>query len=324
MSSPTRRSLLVGGLGVAAAGVVGPLGWSVLRQPRVRVTTLSAASYEADLVDILVRGIREYPDTVARARGGRVVLKPNLVEWSEKRPVNTDPRFVVAVAEAFRKLGAGEVVVGEGPGHRRDTELLLGQSGLGDLLEQERVPYVDLNVDDTRPVALPSNCTGFGSLQLAATVATADLLVSLPKMKTHHWAGTTLSMKNLFGTVPGSIYGWPKNPLHVAGIGQSIVDLWSGLKPGFAIVDGIVGMEGDGPIKGDAVSMGVVVMGDQLPAVDATTARLMELDPMRIDYLRVSRAHGGTIHDARIEVTGDVIAPRRFRLLPALEERFRG
>ena len=72
----------------------------------------------------------------------------------------------------------------------------------------------------------------------------------MPKMKTHHWTGATLSMKNLFGVVPGGVYGWPKNVLHWAGIHECIADLHALFPRQFAIVDGIVGMEGNGPIQG--------------------------------------------------------------------------
>ena len=74
----------------------------------------------------------------------------------------------------------------------------------------------------------------------------------MPKLKTHHWAGMTCSMKNLFGVVPGAVYGWPKNVLHQHGIDDSIVDLVATVRPGLTIVDGIVGMEGDGPDHGHA------------------------------------------------------------------------
>ena len=96
------------------------------------------------------------------------------------------------------------------------------------------------------------------------------MLISLPKLKTHHWAGATLSLKNLFGTLPGICYGWPKNELHWRGIQNSIVDIALTRTPDLAIVDGIVGMEGDGPLNGTAKPSGVLVMGTDLVAVDAT------------------------------------------------------
>ena len=87
-------------------------------------------------------------------------------------------------------------------------------------------------------------------------------------------------MKNLFGVMPGIVYGWPKNVLHYAGIGPSILDINAAVRPHLAIVDGIIGMEGDGPIMGTPRRPGVLVMGTNLPAVDATCARLMGIDPV--------------------------------------------
>lgn len=315
----SRRALLGGAVALAATAT-GVLVVDRLWQPYARVCTLRADSYEIDLVDLLLRGIREFPDTVARAKGARVVLKPNLVEYDQSRPINTNPRLVASAAEAFRQLGAAEVVVAEGPGHRRDTELLVGESGLQDVLHAIRAPFVDLNADSFTRVALSANHTGLGTLPVAATVLGADLLVSVAKMKTHHWAGATLSMKNLFGTVPGVAVGWPKNVLHWGGIEQSIVDLWHAVQPRFAIIDGIVGMEGDGPIRGTAVDMRTIVLGEQCPAVDAVAARLMGLDPRRMPYLAVAAGEGGTIAASRIEVVGDVIAPRPFALLEKFEK----
>ena len=107
-------------------------------------------------------------------------------------------------------------------------------------------------------------------------------------MKTHHWVGATLSMKNLFGVVPSGIYGWPKNVLHWVGIEESIVDLHAAFRHHFAIVDGIVGMEGNGPIQGTAKHVGVLVAGGDPVAVDATCCRIMGIDPMRIRYLQLA------------------------------------
>ncbi|MCB9760227.1 MAG: DUF362 domain-containing protein [Alphaproteobacteria bacterium] len=314
MTPLTRRSLLAGSAALAAA-TTGLAGYKILGQPKTRVATLRAGSYDGPLSDLLLQGIRSFPDTVARAKGARVVLKPNLVEYNPGRPINTHPRIIGAAVEAFRQLGAAEVVVAEGPGHRRDTELILELCGLAEVLRDLRVPFVDLNVDRTRTVALPLDATGMGKLELAATAAGADLLVSVAKLKTHHWAGATLSMKNLFGVVPGAVYGWPKNPLHWAGIPASILDLWSALKPGFAIIDGITGMEGDGPIMGDPVEMGCVVVGEQCPAVDATAARLMGIRAENLAYLDQASWSGGTVAASRIEVFGDVIQPRTFRVI---------
>ena len=114
-------------------------------------------------------------------------------------------------------------------------------------------------------------------LYLPKTVRGVDFLVSMPKLKTHHWAGVTLSLKNMFGTVPGACYGWPKNVLHWAGIDRAILDINAAVRPDFAIVDGIVGMEGNGPIQGTRKPAEVLILGDDPVAVDSTCARVMGL-----------------------------------------------
>ncbi len=104
-------------------------------------------------------------------------------------------------------------------------------------------------------------------------------------MKTHHWAGVTLCLKNLFGTLPGIYYGWPKNLLHFRGIERSILDLARTVKVHYNVIDGVVGMEGDGPIMGKAKPVGVLVLSPFSLAADATAARLMGFDPRRVLYL---------------------------------------
>jgi uncharacterized protein (DUF362 family) len=141
-------------------------------------------------------------------------------------------------------------------------------------------------------------------------------------MKTHHWVGATLSMKNLFGTVPGGVYGWPKNVLHWAGIHESIADLHSIYPRHFALVDGIVGMEGNGPIQGTAKPAGVLVAGRDPVAVDATCCRIMKIDPLRIAYLRMAARSGAPLAEANIRQIGETIArvASPFELIP----EFRG
>ena len=127
-------------------------------------------------------------------------------------------------------------------------------------------------------------------------------------------------MKNFFGVVPGSIYGWPKNRLHYHGIDRSIEELQRIFRNTFAIVDGIVGMEGNGPIHGRPAPAGAIVMGHDLVAVDATCCRIMGIDPTALDYInRV--ADLGQIDSSRIEQRGELPAALRrdFELMPQFE-----
>jgi uncharacterized protein (DUF362 family) len=228
--------------------------------------------------------------------------------------------FVAAVAEAFQALGAASVQLAEGPGHRRTTLDLASAAGYFSAIPHFERRFTDLNLDEITRVQLFRPFSKLRELYLPNTVLGSDLLVSLPKMKTHHWTGATLAMKNLFGIVPGAVYGWPKNVLHRSGIDQCIADLYTLFPRQFAIVDGITAMQGNGPILGDAISPGVIVAGSHPPSVDATCCRLMQIDPHKITYLKLAGRSSGWQPD-EVEQTGEPVAPlsRRFELLPQLE-----
>jgi len=316
----TRRNFLAGGaLALAGAGF-GAWWW---QRQIADVFVARAASYEADLGATLAAGFAELGLSGEWLKGKAVLLKPNLVEPSAVAPhINTHPRFVQAVADAFRRAGARKVVVAEGQGHVRDTELVLDLSGLRGILDEARLPFVDLNHDVVTPVPNALGLTGHKRLYLPRAVLEADLVVSLPKMKTHHWVGATLAMKNLFGVLPGMVYGWPKTPLHQAGIEKSILDINATVAPQLAIVDGIVGMEGDGPIMGEPKGMGLIVMGTNFPAVDATCCRLMGIAPERVKYLQMAAGRLGPIQEHWIRQRGESLSGlvKPFRLLPHWEK----
>lgn len=283
------------------------------------VVIARADGYDADLTSILRRGLAEIGVDRDRIRGRSVLLKPNLVEPSESAPhINTHPAVIAAAVEVFRGLDAREVFVAEGQGHCRDSYLVLEQSGLDAVLEELRVPFFDLNHDEIYGVQNKLGATGLQGFGLPRTLKRADVIVSMPKLKTHHWVGMTLSMKNLFGVMPGILYGWPKNLLHQVGIERSIVDITAAVRPHLAIVDGIVGMEGDGPIMGTPRRANLLLMGSNPVAVDATGARLMGLDPVHIPYLGPAAEAGlGPIAADAIEQRGEPIAAlsQRFELL---------
>lgn len=321
-----RRDFLVAAGAVAGVAAAAGAG-KVLRgeQKSAEVFIAKAATYESDLTKIIGEGLMELGLDLSFAKGKSILLKPNLVEPSRKAPhINTHPKFVRAVIEVFRQWDAREVFVAEGQGHCRDTDYVLEQSGLGEILDEAKVDFVDLNHDDVFEKTNALGATRLETLYLPASLKRADVVVSLPKMKTHHWAGVTLSMKNLFGVMPGVCYGWPKNVLHYEGIPRSILDIAAAVKPHLAIVDGIIGMEGDGPIMGQPKPVGVIVMGRDLPAVDATTARLMELDPYRIWYLAQAENRLGAVNESRIQQRGETIVSmrKRFALLnhPSMRE----
>ena len=302
------------------------------RRPTSQVAIRRVANYEQDLFDLVYETLSEFLDhgkaradgskanripavetssRLTQLRGKTVLLKPNFVGLDPLGAVNTHPAVVVAARESFLKLGAAQVLIGDGPALDRDTEAIVESVRLRDYAGPLKRSFVDLNIDDVERIPLRTRASRLNELYLPKTVLRADFVVSMPKLKTHHWAGVTLSLKNMFGIVPGGCYGWPKNVLHWAGIDNSILDINAAVRPDFAIVDGINGMEGNGPIQGTPKRANVLVFGNDPVAVDATCCRIMGLLPEKVKYLAGAGTLLGHLNAEKIEQLGESIASVR-------------
>lgn len=273
-------------------------------RPPSRVAIRRVTSYQSDLSTLLYETVSEFALPV---RGKTVLLKPNFVGSDPLGMMNTHPALIAASRETFLRLGAERVLIADGPAMDRDTRAIIESVHLREYVGPLSRVFVDLNVDDVERTVLRTHASRLRELYLPKTLLAADFLVSLPKLKTHHWAGVTLSLKNMFGVVPGSCYGWPKNILHWAGIDRAILDINAAIRPNFAIVDGIIGMEGNGPIQGTLKRCGTVICGDDPVAVDATCARVMGLRPDKIKHISRAATLLGHMQAEKIQQIGDTI-----------------
>jgi uncharacterized protein (DUF362 family) len=302
------------------------------QRPPSQVAIRRVANYEADLFELIYETLREFVEralgeeqanktgeisaaktsrSLMSVPGKTVLLKPNFVGLDLLGCMNTHPAVIAAAREAFLKLGAERVLIGEGPSMDRDTEAVLESVRLREYAGRLNGGFVDLNIDDVQRVPLKTRASKLKELYFPKTVLGADFVVSMPKLKTHHWAGVTLSLKNMFGIVPGGCYGWPKNVLHWAGIDNSVLDINAAVRPDFAIVDGINAMEGNGPIQGTPKQANVLVFGNDPVAVDATCCRIMGLRPEKVKYLAGAGTLLGHLAAEKIEQMGESIASVR-------------
>jgi uncharacterized protein (DUF362 family) len=318
--SVTRREFLITGAAVAAGSSVSapfflPKYHADRRPKRSRVAVLDVEQYADRIDQVLEEGLKLFPIDV---RAKTVVLKPNLVDYLPGNAINTHSVLVLSAAEAFRRRGAKSVVVAEGPGHQRDTQLVLLQSGYQERLRSEKIRFVDLNRDELVRTRSQAGYTGMKELWLPRTVLESDFLVSMPKIKAHHWSGVTLAMKNMFGIIPGARYGWPKNLLHWNGIQESILDICATVPIHFVIADGVVAMEGNGPLNGTPRALGKVVLANDPVAADATCARLMGFEPDRIAHIHEGAKFLGNAAIRSIVQAGEnVTSPGTpFRVVP--------
>lgn len=308
-----RRDILIAGGTVAATAALGAAAYPTLRrviEGKSPVFIAKNQKYDGPLAKTIADGLAAVGVDPARYKGKRVLLKPNLVEPTRGSPqMTTHPAMVVACVEIFKNAGA-IVSIGEAPGHVRDTESALVESRLADALVDTKLDFADLNYQESRFIINAGRNSKLRGFYFPQSVAEADLIVSMPKLKTHHWVGITVSMKNLYGTLPGNKYGWPKNVLHHAGIPQTVVDINASLPPAIAVVDAIECMEGDGPILGSSKHMGLVVVGADRLAVDATCARMIGLEPTLVEYMAMARGMGmGQIDDGFIVQKGEAWRP---------------
>lgn len=306
-----RRAILAVG-GLTAVGIIAGTAYRTLSQKnqgQAQVFIARNQRYDGDLTRTIRDGLIASGLQPAGIAGKRVLLKPNMVEPTKAaRHMTTHPAVVVAVAAVFRGWGA-DVVVGEAPGHVRDTDMALEESGIIDALDDGKLPFADLNYEETAFLPNLGKACNLKGFYFPNTVAAVDLIVSLPKMKTHHWMGVTASMKNMYGTIPGIRYGWPKNVLHFNGIPQTVFDINASIPKTIAVVDAIDCMEGDGPIMGTKKHMGLLVMGIVPAAVDATICRLMQVRPEKIPYLALAAGKLGPIAERSIQQCGEAWSP---------------
>ena len=226
--------------------------------------------------------------------------------------------MIAAALEVFHQLGAAEVKIGEGPGHRRDTLDLADDARYRATVPKFDSLFTDLNRDDVSPVSdfaneprfyFPEHRAGRRPHRFARQDEDAPL------------GRSDAFDEESFGIVPGSLYGWPKNKLHYIGIQESVVALSRKFRNTFAIVDGVIGMEGNGPIQGTPKPTGVLVMGRDLVAVDSTCCRIMGIDPEKVEYLRMA-AGLGHVRGSRVQQRGETIESVRTNY--ALIDEYKG
>jgi len=241
-------------------------------------------------------------------KGQHVVIKPNVVAdhglmgGVRKGGVVTDVGLVRALIEVLLPV-AGKVTVAEGASINRDeTGKLFALYGYDRLAEidPEKVSLVDLNADRMVRKTVPHGKRML-SREIPVTMAQADVIISLPVMKTHFAALVSLGVKNL----QGAIGPLEKYMSHFFGLWQNLVNTHHLVKPRLVIVDGLVAQEGFGPVTGTEKPMNLLIGGTNPVAVDAVTTRIMGLDPALSPPIMVAYMQGlGPMEPEKIQVIG--------------------
>jgi len=238
----------------------------------------------------------------ADVRGKRVLVKPNVLgPFPPDRHVCTRPEVVREVCLALEELGAGRVVVGDNPGATGygASEKTLRKTGIYDAIDGRFV-----NLAEKTTIVAMETVPGF-EIPVAREVMDADVVVNLPKFKTHSLTRITGAVKNAFGYVVGGA----KARLHAAAaaphdFGAACVEIYRIRPPEINIMDAVVGMEGDGPSSKDLRDVSLMLASANGAALDSVVARLMGMDGRFIPTVRISRELGLCPGDGDIAVDG--------------------
>ena len=256
------------------------------------LVSIQKASYDALDIDGLLAPLGGMGSFVHRGR--RVLLKVNLLRASRpEQAVVTDPRMVRAVAEAVLRAG-GTPYIGDSPAGPFTKGALTKVYRMAGLFEVSRDLGIDLNFDTRVEKVEVPNGKRLSSVSMCRFVREADVVISLPKIKTHGLMVLTLAVKNMFGAVSGM----KKAQYHASNMRKSafadmLLDVLSVTPPHLNIMDGVVGLMGDGPgVSGTPVSLGVVMASVDPVAMDLSVCRMLGVEPLGVPVLRAARLRG--------------------------------
>ena len=255
-----------------------------------------ASSLEPAFVRLLDESALLVPQAVA---GRRVLVKPNLLtDRTPDQAVTTHPELLRLVIRHLKSAGA-RVSVGDSPASAANVRAVLAKTGVGAVCEEEGVPFVSFEREGVRACAVD----GF-EFALAGPVAEADLVVSLPKVKSHALTKLTAAVKNMYGAVPG----YDKTTLHRLhprpdDFGRLVQAIWRVLPPTVSIADAVVGMEGQGPANGRPVPLGFLAASADPFALDVALCGILRIKPASVPYLKgVDGLHEPELHGDKVEV----------------------
>ncbi|MBZ4671934.1 DUF362 domain-containing protein [Deferribacterales bacterium Es71-Z0220] len=202
-----------------------------------------------------------------------ILLKPNILQASPpENGVTTHPEFIRAVIKALKKNGDFQILLGDSPGANfKNYEKVLEVTGIKKVCKDENIEiisiesYKPLNIDD---------------MVISSVFENVDLIINLPKLKTHSLTGLTLAVKNLFGLIPGTnkVNYHRKNPVDTD-LADSIFKIYDLVKDKtIHILDGIIAHEGDGPSRGTPVSLNLVAAATDAVSLDMAICDILDLD----------------------------------------------
>jgi uncharacterized protein (DUF362 family)/ferredoxin len=270
------------------------------------------AEYE-DCLAAVAQAFELFP---MQLEGKKVMVKPNVLRGNApEEAITTHPAVLKAVIDVLEKSNPAEITVGDNPGAMSygANEETFRKTGLLDAAGKY-YRNIGQNVSE---VKVPSGF--FKTLRVSKAILEADIYISVPKFKTHGLTVLSGAIKNNYGILPGAqkanghcIAGNPFN------FNELVVDIFGIRIPDLVIIDGILGMEGNGPASTDLRHIGKILASNNAVALDATISRMMGFDPADLRFLQIAKERGyGSYEEDKIEIIGELSPVPDFLLPPS-------
>ncbi|SDI22884.1 DUF362 domain-containing protein [Desulfosporosinus hippei] len=274
---------------------------------RAKVVLKFCPDYTADVEKSLREGLLEWGGMSTFVKPGqKVLLKVNLL--MKKRPeeaVTTHPSVVEAVVRLVQEAG-GIAIIGDSPGGPYTVNALqaiYSKSGLREVAERTGAI---LNEDVGQTTIQYPEGKIVKSLTVTNCVLNADVVIPISKLKTHGMMTFTGGVKILFGVIPGLLKAeYHLKMFKISDFADLLVDIASWVNPSLSIMDGIVGMEGDGPSAGSPRNVGALLMSTDPYALDTVAADLIGLKPEKVPTLMAARERGFISRLNELDLVGD-------------------
>jgi uncharacterized protein (DUF362 family)/Pyruvate/2-oxoacid:ferredoxin oxidoreductase delta subunit len=271
---------------------------------KIPVSITKCSSYNLEEVQ---KAVVECVDAIGASSiikpGDKVLIKPNMLQGkSPDEAITTHPSVVQAVVNMVKDAGAIPMIGDSPGGPARGMESFWDVTGFLDVSERTNAKLV--NFEKTGSYERTRNNINY---RIAKKVIDADLVINLPKIKTHGLTIFTCAVKNMYGVVPGLIKTeYHKNAPNPTKFAEYVVDIYAISKPQLNIVDGIIGMDGTGPSAGNPKKLGMILASIDGVAVDVVLCDMLGKDPMKIPTNRIATEQGlGEGDLTKIEIIGD-------------------
>jgi uncharacterized protein (DUF362 family) len=274
-----------------------------LKKTVVTIGRISDAMNREKVIEEVARTLETLlPASRVIKPGSRVVIKPNLTADTElwQEGIVTNPYTVEGIVRYVQQAAPAEIVIAEATACGLDNKKAFVVNGFEEVAARTGAKIVDL-YDEEFILTPVKNGMVAKEIKVAKRALEADFLINVPTMKTHVATGVSLCLKNLKGLLPEN----EKRRSHFLGVNKFVTDLNSIVKPDLCVIDGTIAMEGDGPMQGTPVHLGLIVAGTDQVATDLIATRVMGMNPWDFKCFNYAKDQGiGIWEEKDIDVTG--------------------